>query len=164
MHGASALRYLGGMTRPLRVLALAGVVVVFAIAAVVMHRSFEMPLRGSAPELAAPPAADTAAPPGDVVGQALDLATPDSTLLKKRWVDDIPDLDLAALAPAARGVFLRIANGRACGCGCGYTLAGCRRYDPSCDVSGPRAQALYDSVASGRIARADGFPEPPATR
>jgi hypothetical protein len=97
----------------------------------------------------------------DVVARALRLAAIDTTR-KKKWVDDIPDLELASLSPAARETFLRIANGRACTCGCGFTLAGCRRFDSECDVSGPRAQALFDSVRAGRITSAGGFPAGPA--
>jgi hypothetical protein len=79
-------------------------------------------------------------------------------------VDDIPDLDLAALTPAERELFTRIANGRACTCGCGFTLAGCRRFDSECEFSGPRASALYDSVHAGKLTRADGYPAKPASR
>jgi len=76
-------------------------------------------------------------------------------------VDDIPDLDLAALTGPERERFLRIANGRRCTCGCGFTLAGCRRFDSECETSGPRARALYDSVRAGQITSAQGFPERP---
>src|ERR1041385_1530542 len=56
----------------------------------------------------------------DVVARALRLASIDPKH-KDQWVDDIPDLDLAALAPGARATFLRVANGRRCDCGCGFT-------------------------------------------
>ncbi|MEQ1832581.1 MAG: hypothetical protein ABL977_05950, partial [Candidatus Eisenbacteria bacterium] len=136
------------MRSPVRLLALLAVVAIAVLAAVVMRRSFQMPVR-SADETSQPGAVS---PPGasaetgtddageDVVGRALRLAAIDSTK-KTAWVDDIPDLELAALSPAARATFLRIANGRHCGCGCGFTLAGCRRFDTECEVSGPRAQA-----------------------
>src|SRR5439155_26207481 len=45
---------------------------------------------------------------------------------KSRWVDDLPEVDLAALSKAKRELFLRVVNTRRCTCGCGYTLAACR--------------------------------------
>jgi hypothetical protein len=129
-----------------------------------------MPLRARDASPAGPGRESAGAPnegdvdPGeDVVARALRLAGIDSTK-KKEWVDDIPDLELASLSPAARETFLRIANGRRCRCGCGFTLAGCRRFDSECEVSGPRAQALFDSVRTGRVASAEGFPERPKRR
>jgi hypothetical protein len=156
------------MRSPLRVVVLLAVLAVIVLAAVVMRRSFRMPVREAEPASEAVQAPlDTAAGGGeqgeDVIGRALRLAAIDSTR-KTAWVDDIPDLDLASLTPAARTTFLRIANGRHCGCGCGFTLAGCRRFDTECEVSGPRASALFDSVRAGQITRADGFPEGPHAR
>jgi len=148
---------------PLRVLVVFGVLAVIVAAAWALRGSFSLPVRER--ESAADDAG--ASPPGmdadtgeDVVARALRLAAIDTTR-KKKWVDDIPDLELASLTPEARETFLRIANGRRCDCGCGFTLAGCRRFDSECDKSGPRAQALFDSVRAGRITSADGFPEPP---
>lgn len=149
------------MRSPIRVLALLGALAAILAAAWALRGSFTMPVRER--ELG-----DGASRPGvdadtgeDVVARALRLAAIDTTR-KKKWVDDIPDLDLASLSPAARETFLRIANGRRCTCGCGFTLAGCRRFDSECDVSGPRAQALFDSVRVGRITSAGNFPERPA--
>jgi hypothetical protein len=96
-----------------------------------------------------------------VVARALEIARGDSTH-KEQWVDEIPDLELASLPGPARETFLRIANGRRCDCGCGYTLAACRRFDSTCDVSGPRARALFDSVRAGQLSDASGFRERPA--
>ena len=149
------------MRSPFRVLALLGVLGVIVAAAWALRGSFSMPVREHASD------ADAVAPPPfdadsgeDVVARALRLAGIDTTR-KKQWVEDIPDLELASLAPAARETFLRIANGRRCNCGCGFTLAGCRRFDSECDKSGPRARALFDSVRAGLITSADGFPERP---
>lgn len=159
------------MRSPVRLIALFAVIAVAVLAAVVMRRSFQMPVRsagdtsGGVMEPRGPAAEGRGDVVGDadedVVGRALRLAAIDSTR-KTAWVEDIPDLELVTLTPAARATFLRIANGRHCGCGCGFTLAGCRRFDTECEVSGPRAQALFDSVRSGRLSRADGYPEPPA--
>jgi len=138
-----------------------GVVAVATLAAVAMFRNVPRPEGERAPR---PTRAEPAGEPGgDVVARALELARGDSARLKELWVDDIPDLELAALPASARDTFLRIANARRCDCGCGYTLAGCRRFDSTCEASGPRARALFDSVRDGRISRADGFPAPPTT-
>jgi hypothetical protein len=150
-----ALRYAHAMRNPMRLFVMLGVLGVLVLAAVAIRASF-------APARRAPSAAaDVTEPSGDVVSQALDLAKPDSLRIKTAWVDEVPDLELAALVPRARDTYLRIANGRMCDCGCGYTLAGCRRYDTTCPVSGPRARALFDSVRTGRITSAEAYPERP---
>jgi|SRR5882672_1332044 len=146
------------MRLPPRILEIVGAAVAVVLVAVALQRTLRFPVRR------VPPPATAKAPRGepgdDVIARALRLASTDSTH-KDQWVDEIPDLDLPALSPAARATFLRIANGRRCTCGCGYTLAGCRRFDAQCEYSGPRARALYDSVRAGAIARADGYPERP---
>ncbi len=81
---------------------------------------------------------------------------------KNAWVDEIPGIDASGLDPARREVFLRFANAQRCTCGCGFTLAACRRYDSECDVSGPRVQRLLDSVAAGLVRDAEGVRERPA--
>ena len=149
------------MRQPLRLFALVGVAAVVVLAATAIRGSFVKPTRGPSPGRSTPSPVDTG---GDVVARAIDLAKSDSVRLREKWVDEIPDLALASLTDDARATFLRIANGRRCDCGCGFTLAGCRRFDSTCDVSGPRAAALFDSVRSGRITRAGEFPGPPATR
>jgi len=81
---------------------------------------------------------------------------------KSRWIDDLPEVDLASLDGARREIFLRQVNTRRCTCGCGFTLAACRIYDATCDKSLPRVRAVFDSVASGRLADATGMRERPA--
>jgi hypothetical protein len=142
------------MSRPLRIVAFLAVLAVCVLASMAIRQS----LAPGARRVANPPAAD---PAGDVVARALDIARGDSTH-KEQWVDEIPDLELASLPAPARETFLRIANGRRCVCGCGYTLAACRRFDSTCDVSGPRARALFDSVRAGQLSDASGFRERPA--
>ena len=159
------------MRTPWRALSLIGVAVTAAVAAVIIDRSFHMPLRSPEPagEVAGGPTERVernGQPSGqgdgeDVVARALRLAAIDTTK-KQQWVDDLPDLDLATLTSGQRETFLRIANGRRCGCGCGFTLAGCRRFDSECETSGPKAEALYDSVRSGRVSSAAGFRGRPA--
>ena len=141
------------MSRPLRIIAFLAVLAAAVLASMAIRQSL-------------PPGARRAAEPApqpaeDVVARALDIARGDSTH-KEQWVDEIPDLELASLTGPARETFLRIANGRRCDCGCGYTLAACRRFDSTCDVSGPRARALFDSVQAGQLSDASGFRERPA--
>ena len=80
------------------------------------------------------------APPADT-GAAVD---------KSRWMPEVKGFDVSDLTPERREMFVRFANAQRCTCGCGYTLAGCRTYDPSCPVSGPRVEKLLDSVRAGR--------------
>jgi len=82
---------------------------------------------------------------------------------KTRWIDDLPEVELASLDAGRREIFLRQVNTRRCTCGCGYTLAACRIYDASCDKSLPRVRAVFDSVASGLLANANGMRERPET-
>lgn len=86
---------------------------------------------------------------------------------KNEWVEEIPGADLVALDPVRAEIFLRFANARRCTCGCGFTLAACRQFDPSCEVSSPLAAALLDSVTRGEVADTRGLrprphPEPGA--
>jgi hypothetical protein len=108
------------------------------------------------------PVATPDAPAGSVQ-RALENAEPDSSEIKIRWVEDVPGIDLAALTEPRREVFVRFVNARSCTCGCGYTLGACRNFDPTCEVSGPLVEALFDSVKAGRIERVPaGLRERPA--
>ena len=73
-----------------------------------------------------------------------------------------PGFDLVALSASQREIFVRFANAERCTCGCGYTLAACRAFDSSCDVSAPRVQTLFDSVKAGRIRSAARIRERPS--
>ena len=141
------------MSRPLRIIAFLAVLAAAVLASMAIRQSLAPGARRAAEP--------TPQPAEDVVARALDIARGDSTH-KEQWVDEIPDLELASLSGPARETFLRIANGRRCDCGCGYTLAACRRFDSTCDVSGPRARALFDSVQAGQLSDASGFRERPA--
>jgi len=99
--------------------------------------------------------------PDDEVHRALAPAADDSAAIKTRWVDEVPNFDLSDLSPKRREIFIRFANAERCTCGCGYTLAACRVYDSSCEVSTPRVQALLDSVRAGRITSAEGVRKRP---
>jgi hypothetical protein len=87
----------------------------------------------------------------------------DSTEIKMRWQDEIAGLDLGPLSKHQREVFLSAANSQRCTCGCGFTLAACRAYDAECETSGPKVEALFDSVRAGRITRATGLRKRPAS-
>ncbi len=155
------------MRSPIHAVVLFGVLSAIVLGAVVMRRSFQTPVRAGIPAAGSVARGDetTAGEPEagseGVVDRALRLAAIDTTR-KSEWVDDIPDLELASLTSGQRALFLRIANGRRCGCGCGFTLAGCRRFDTECEVSGPRAAALFDSVRTGQLSRAESYPDAPA--
>lgn len=123
-------------------------------------RGAQTAARPAAPDPAVPPAA-IEEPPDDAIARALALAG-DSTALKRQWVDDIRGVELADLDPARRALAIRFANARSCTCGCGFTIAGCRSYDPTCEVSLPIAAALVDSVRHGTLRATPGLREKPA--
>ncbi len=84
------------------------------------------------------------------IGQALRQTEDD----KSRWVDDVPGVDVSGLDSVRLAIFVSHANARRCTCGCGYTLAGCRAYDPTCEKSLPFLTALRDSICAGRLTSA----------
>jgi hypothetical protein len=97
-------------------------------------------------------------PSEQVIDQALEQTAPiDSAAFKQRWLDDVRGVDASDLDAPRRELFLRHANAGQCTCGCGYTLAGCRASDMTCDVSGARIQALLDSIRAGHITSARGI-------
>ena len=108
------------------------------------------------------PAAPAGEPRGDrAIEEALSQASPDSAEIKRRWVEVVNGLGVDSQPAAKREIFLRYANAESCTCGCGYTLAGCRASDMSCDISGGRLAALMDSVRAGTISTARGLRERP---
>ncbi len=129
-------------------------IVAAAAAAVVVVRDAARP--PEAPHGLPDPAAVDEDAPEDSLARAQRLAGVDSTK-KNAWVDEIPSADLSGLDPKRTEVFLRFANARRCTCGCGFTLAACRVYDPSCEVSGPLVAALLDSVSRGLVADTRGL-------
>lgn len=137
-----------------------GLVAVLALAGglAVAARQWSAGRTAPTPLPSAPPSAiaDTLE---DLVSRALKQAGGEDE--KSRWVDELQEVDLAALDQVSRVIFLRHANTRRCTCGCGYTLAACRIYDSSCPKSPPRVRALYDSVAHGLIVDASGLRERP---
>ncbi|MEO5987953.1 MAG: hypothetical protein ABIU54_10160 [Candidatus Eisenbacteria bacterium] len=96
----------------------------------------------------------------DGMARAERLAALDSSE-KTAWLDEVPGVDVSMFTPARREVFVRFANAQSCTCGCGFTLAACRRYDSECEVSLPRLERLRDSVAAGLLAHANGLRKRP---
>ena len=95
----------------------------------------------------------------DVVAQAMrDVpGVVDSTAIKTRWHDEVRGIDLEALDATQLELLVRFANARMCTCGCGYTLAGCKASDMSCEESGARLTALRDSILAGQVRAAKGL-------
>ncbi|HTO90848.1 MAG TPA: hypothetical protein VMJ70_06910 [Candidatus Sulfotelmatobacter sp.] len=122
-----------------------------------------------APKSSPPTAAELDHPGEDVVAKAMaglprdGGASVDSSAIKARWHDEVNGMDLSPLTPAQREIFLRFANSERCTCGCGYTLAGCKASDMSCEISGPRLDALMDSVRTGKIRSARGVRARPSS-
>lgn len=131
-------------------------IVAVAAAVVIVLRDSSRPVIVPAPE-SPPVALETE----DSLQRALRLAGVDLTK-KNEWVDEIPNADLSALAPGRAEVFLRFANARRCTCGCGFTLAACQVFDPTCEESGPLVAALLDSVGRGLVTGVQGLRERPA--
>jgi hypothetical protein len=153
------------MTRPraeagrVHWLALVAIAVLVAGVGIAWRQSRVPRVPGSQAAPAAEPATEPSTePPGQVVEQALRQAAPfDSAAFKQRWIDEVRGADLSGLDSTRRELFLRFANAEQCTCGCGYTLAGCRASDMTCDISGPRVTALLDSVRTGRLHGARGI-------
>jgi hypothetical protein len=74
---------------------------------------------------------------------------------RKVWVDEVEGADVSRFTDRQRELFLRYANSE--DCICGYTLASCRAFNPTCPGSPPRVSALLDSIRSGRIQNANGL-------
>lgn len=77
----------------------------------------------------------------------------------------LPGVNTSALTPEQRAAAIRKFNAETCDCGCKFTIAQCRIYDPACKVSMDRAAAIVKEVAAADKAKqppADS-PAPPAT-
>lgn len=153
---APAIRRQSGSSRWIGIVA----VLVLVLGISVAVRQWRAAHGPAPPEATAP--APVEEPPEGVVEEALmQIPGADSTLVKTHWVDEIKGVDVSALNPDQLELFIRYANARPCTCGCGYTLAACRTYDPTCPVSGPMVEAMRDSILAGQIRSADGLRERP---
>jgi len=59
----------------------------------------------------------------------------------------LPGVDTSKLTPEQRMAVLHKLNAETCDCGCKYTLAQCRIYDPACNISKERAAAIVKEAA-----------------
>ncbi len=59
----------------------------------------------------------------------------------------LPGVDTSKLTPEQRMSALHKLNAESCDCGCKYTLAQCRIYDPVCNISKERAAAIVKEAA-----------------
>jgi thiol-disulfide isomerase/thioredoxin len=59
----------------------------------------------------------------------------------------LPGVDTSKLTPEQRMAALHKLNAESCDCGCKYTLAQCRIYDPACNISKERAAAIVKESA-----------------
>jgi len=60
----------------------------------------------------------------------------------------LPGVNTTGLTPEQRTVALHKLNAESCDCGCKYTLAQCRIYDPACHVSKDRAAEIIKEVSA----------------
>lgn len=82
----------------------------------------------------------------------------------------LPGVDFGNLSAEQRNAALRKFNKEACDCGCKFTLAQCRIYDPACQISQKRTTEIVKAISapeSQTEKKANGSPnsqsEPPAT-
>jgi thiol-disulfide isomerase/thioredoxin len=59
----------------------------------------------------------------------------------------LPGVDTSKLTAEQRMAALHKLNAESCDCGCKYTLAQCRIYDPACNISKERAAAIVKEAA-----------------
>ena len=71
----------------------------------------------------------------------------------------LPGVNTTGLTPEQRTAALHKLNAESCDCGCNYTLAQCRIYDPACHVSKDRATAIVKEV-SAKPENASAVPPP----
>jgi|SRR5450432_1112868 cytochrome c biogenesis protein CcmG, thiol:disulfide interchange protein DsbE len=67
----------------------------------------------------------------------------------------LPGVDLSKLAPEQRAAALHKFNAEDCTCGCKFTLAQCRIYDPACQTSQQRTTAIVKEVSSVKVNKTD---------
>jgi thiol-disulfide isomerase/thioredoxin len=83
----------------------------------------------------------------------------------------LPGVNTEGLTPEQRAVALHKFNAETCSCGCQFTLAQCRIYDPACKISTVRTAAIVKEVSAGNAndkpeaaqSPASAGPPPPAT-
>jgi thiol-disulfide isomerase/thioredoxin len=77
----------------------------------------------------------------------------------------LPGVDTSRLTPEQRMGVLHKLNAQTCDCGCKYTLAQCRIYDPACNTSKDRAAAIVkeaEKLPANDAPENDSVPSPSA--
>ncbi len=74
----------------------------------------------------------------------------------------LPGVDLTKLSPEQKAAALHKFNAESCDCGCKFTLAQCRIYDPACQISKQRTAAIVKEV-SGEKTPAKSTPAAPSS-
>lgn len=77
----------------------------------------------------------------------------------------LPGVDTSALTPDQRNAALHKFNAESCSCGCKFTLAQCRIYDPACQMSKDRTAAIVKEISSPQekaSPEAPANPQPPS--
>ena len=77
----------------------------------------------------------------------------------------LPGVDTSALTTEQRNAALHKFNAESCSCGCKFTLAQCRIYDPNCQTSKDRTAAIVKEVSSAKekaAPEAPVSPQPPS--
>jgi cytochrome c biogenesis protein CcmG/thiol:disulfide interchange protein DsbE len=62
----------------------------------------------------------------------------------------LPGVNMIHLTPEQRTVALHKLNAETCTCGCKFTLAQCRIYDPACGISTARAAAIIKELSAAK--------------
>jgi thiol-disulfide isomerase/thioredoxin len=68
---------------------------------------------------------------------------------------NLPGVEFGSLSPEQRNAALHKFNAEGCNCGCKFTLAQCRIYDPACQISLKRTKEIVQSVAKVGNEKAD---------
>jgi thiol-disulfide isomerase/thioredoxin len=73
----------------------------------------------------------------------------------------LPGVNTEGLTPEQRVLALHKFNAETCSCGCQFTLAQCRIYDPACKISTVRTAAIVKEVSAGNAkAKPETAPSP----
>lgn len=65
----------------------------------------------------------------------------------------LPGVDLSNLSPEQKAASLHKFNAESCDCGCKFTLAQCRIYDPACQISQQRTAAIVKEVSNASASK-----------
>jgi len=60
----------------------------------------------------------------------------------------LPGVDMSNLSPEQRDAALHKFNAESCDCGCKFTLAQCRIYDPACQISQQRTAKIIKQISA----------------